>query len=43
MGRGGGWEYSWSSSLYFNASMSSCSGRKGNLSVISWTFGGSLV
>lgn len=34
LGSGGGWEYSYSGSLCFNASISNFSGRNGNLSFI---------
>ena len=42
LGSGGGWEYSCSGSLHFNASISNFSGRNGNLFVIACIFGGSL-
>ena len=43
LGMGGGCEYSSSGILCFNASVSSFSGRKGNLFVISCMFSGSVL
>ena len=42
-GSGRGWEYSCSGSLHFIDSVSSFSGRKGNLSVISCMVSGTLL
>ena len=43
VGGGGGCEYSWSGSLHFSASVSNCSGKKGNLSDIVCMVSGVLL
>ena len=42
LGIGGGWEYSCNGVLLFSASVSSISGKKGNLFVSVWKFVGSF-